>query len=534
MNRRSLLAHCLIVVVAACLHAGEIRTAARQTPSETHPTNPDSISSETVDDPFGAREIWHVRQSETQSRGIYAVVFSPDGNALATRNRENELTVYDLNERSKRFDLKGHEVNWIETIDFSPDSQLMVTAAGSGEKVKVWNATTGRLRMELETDATAAYFSADGEQLAILGRKQIEYFGLPSGLQTGQANWQLKDEQPVCMSRDGKLVLLSRSINANIVKSELLNLNDKVRYELLGVHSSLNVATISPDNRWLAVGSEGSERIHLWNLRDPRTLHYLLDGHLDTVSALAFSHDGRFLVSAGDDHRILVWDILTRQLTCEIASQQTNIRALGFSRDHYQIASGGISEKASSIWVGDLKPAIFAQRSREPMSFDRVLERMAFNSPQESLSATQTLIAHFDQYHDELSERIVTATGSGAIQDMDQIVEMLSHPDFQQRERATRELALGVNHWEKKLRELMKQDLHVESRYRIRKVLNQKKPVVRVKIDDIRRWHRIVFALEIVRSDASIAMLKQIATGHPAVEFAAAAQDALDRIGQSH
>jgi RNA polymerase sigma factor (sigma-70 family) len=64
--------------------------------------------------------------------------------------------------------------------------------------------------------------------------------------------------------------------------------------------------TFSPDSRTLATGESGEVR--LW---DVATLKPIVSfkGHTGDVEALAFSPDGRRLVSSGDDTTLLVWDV---------------------------------------------------------------------------------------------------------------------------------------------------------------------------------------------------------------------------------
>lgn len=42
--------------------------------------------------------------------------------------------------------------------------------------------------------------------------------------------------------------------------------------------------------------------------------HTLTGGHCDTVNALAFSPDGTYLASGGDDNALIIWSIPQRRL----------------------------------------------------------------------------------------------------------------------------------------------------------------------------------------------------------------------------
>lgn len=59
-------------------------------------------------------------------------------------------------------------------------------------------------------------------------------------------------------------------------------------------------------------------RVYVWDLRVGRLLH-ALDGHTDEVTALAFTPDGRTLISGGWDARVRLWDTQSGALIAVLA-----------------------------------------------------------------------------------------------------------------------------------------------------------------------------------------------------------------------
>lgn len=66
----------------------------------------------------------------------------------------------------------------------------------------------------------------------------------------------------------------------------------------------------------------------------------LMTGHKAPIYSLAFSAEGRFLASAGADHRVLVWDLAHGHLVAALSNHSGTIHCLSFSRDGNILVSG--------------------------------------------------------------------------------------------------------------------------------------------------------------------------------------------------
>lgn len=64
-------------------------------------------------------------------------------------------------------------------------------------------------------------------------------------------------------------------------------------------------------------------------------------GHVDTVNCLAFSPSSRYLVSGGNDARILIWDIRTRAVVGSLVGHTGPVNNIAFTRDGRYLISGG-------------------------------------------------------------------------------------------------------------------------------------------------------------------------------------------------
>ncbi|HWW77143.1 MAG TPA: WD40 repeat domain-containing protein, partial [Pyrinomonadaceae bacterium] len=120
-----------------------------------------------------------------------------------------------------------------------------------------------------------------------------------------------------------------------------------------GAEGTIYALALSPDNKYLAVGGifpgapDEGFAIRLHDFESGRVID-LLKGHEMKVNALAFSADGRRLVSGSDDKRVLVWDVSQAGAAggaavapLEVGRHGESVSAVAFSPDGTMVASGG-------------------------------------------------------------------------------------------------------------------------------------------------------------------------------------------------
>jgi eukaryotic-like serine/threonine-protein kinase len=72
-------------------------------------------------------------------------------------------------------------------------------------------------------------------------------------------------------------------------------------------------------------------------------------GHTYAVQTLAWSPDGKYIASAGDDKVVHVWDAITGQIVCSYYGHAKGLWSLSWSPDSRSLLSGG-SDEVVQIW----------------------------------------------------------------------------------------------------------------------------------------------------------------------------------------
>ncbi|KAI3055665.1 hypothetical protein CBS147353_11284 [Aspergillus niger] len=130
------------------------------------------------------------------------------------------------------------------------------------------------------------------------------------------------------------------------------------RQTLEGHSDSVDAVAFSPDGQTVVSGSDDST-IKLWNAATGE-LQQTLEGHSASVTAVAFSPDGQTVVSGSYDRTIKLWNAATGELQQTLEGHSDPVSAVAFSPDGRTVVSGS-GDSTIKLWnaaTGELQQTL--------------------------------------------------------------------------------------------------------------------------------------------------------------------------------
>jgi WD40 repeat protein len=301
-----------------------------------------------------------------------ALTFSPDGKALATGGGDNKIHFWDLTAlrpgqqvlvvprnpgtlpKIKSF--QGHRAEII-TLAYSPDGGVMLSGSADGA-AKFWSPAFTRKDGLLPTQDNPLRFSADGTELLTLDTNgTVSWRTLASGRKRVLITCPVSQldrlgRSAAAVSADFKTLAL-RTTDASI---ELWDISlRKSLARLRSGRDSVVAVRFCPGEASLAVVTEDPQpdesnlvRVILWDYLSDRTQE--LDRRPGAgAHAIAFSPNGKQLVSGCMDGAIRVWDLPHPSKPRVLEGHSSGISELVFSGDGKQLASASF-DSTIRIW----------------------------------------------------------------------------------------------------------------------------------------------------------------------------------------
>ncbi|MEA2028726.1 MAG: AAA family ATPase, partial [Campylobacterota bacterium] len=103
----------------------------------------------------------------------------------------------------------------------------------------------------------------------------------------------------------------------------------------------------SPDGKFIVSGS-ADKSIKLWSIKEKKLIHSF-EGHSGSVLSVAFSPDGKFIVSGSWDQSVKLWSIKEKKLVYSFDGHRGSVKTVAFLPNGKFIVSGS-SNKNLKFW----------------------------------------------------------------------------------------------------------------------------------------------------------------------------------------
>ena len=298
-----------------------------------------------------ARRIVHTLEGHTKI--VWGVAYSPDGNRLASCSFDQKVKIWDPSTGQEALTLHGH-TNTVPAVAFSPDGWRLASASEDGT-IRIWDASpiTEPPARELLTltghtdEVRSVAFSPDGRWLASAGDDMIlRLWSATSGRLVHSLRKHTHPVSGLAFSPDGRRMvsgdhdgtMVAWDVEAGTLVLELRK-GVKETGPIMGI-------AYSPDG--LNFATAGVNGIDKWDATTGTKLKSIALNDWQTF-CLAYSHDGRLIISGSRDSTVNVSDLSTGRLIKTLGPYAGRISAVAFDPEDKDAAAAS-SDGAISFW----------------------------------------------------------------------------------------------------------------------------------------------------------------------------------------
>ena len=268
----------------------------------------DSVSSVKVWDVERGRLLFNLNCGRNKPCSL---AFSPDGRHVACGNTVGKIAVCDANTgKQLHFFEAYHDNESIKSLAFSPDGRQLVSGGFIRKPIKIWDVNARDIGgseipavMSTSNGTQTLAFSLDGSKvLGDAGSGRVQVWDAKTGLHLQKFTF------PELRKRLGGVAFASRG-------RQLITVDADNMLEFWDVDSERS------DKAKIANG--GSRVKELWGF----------SAHALSIKKVAFSQDGRLVVTGSADDLVKVWDAQTGQRLKTFARHLSDVHNVEFSRN---------------------------------------------------------------------------------------------------------------------------------------------------------------------------------------------------------
>ncbi len=280
------------------------------------------------------------------------MAFSPNDELLASSSEDGEIRLWNVRERRLITPFRHHQ-RWVFHLTFSPDGRWLAAGSDDGT-ISLIDPLTLRVDRTLrghDGSVRDVKFSPDGSWLASVGLdRQINLWDLTrTSDEFDEFAGPRQRMLDVLITPNGKSVVTA--CRDGHIRLWDINSRTLLRNEKISTNELLTLA-LSPDGRLIAVSA--FESVPVLRVVDTKSWKVVaeLRGHKTYVKAMDFSPDSRQLASGSLDGKLFVWDISQQQIVQEASEPLGKVVEIAWRPETQQLVIG-TNQSDVMIWDVD-------------------------------------------------------------------------------------------------------------------------------------------------------------------------------------
>jgi WD40 repeat protein len=491
--------------------------------------------------------------------GVDQIIASSDGRTVVTRGQDGDAHVWDARTGAL---VRHVAATWQRDIALSPDGRCLAwpvadesvkysdpvqrNAIITGSRLRCYDLAANQFVDRFPAfpgDAWALWFTPDGKGLITIdyrdaavrvwdvaaGKEQRSFQAVPDALKASRhVIWHTS------LSPDGRTLAVTYQPERGFVATTTVRLFDvatgKETHELGGHFYYVSSMAFSADGKTLVTAGEPLSdfvrqqakvpvnQVFVWDVASGKRIPSLPEGLPIGATAAAVAPDGRTVATALPDGTIKLWETATWTVRTEVRGHRDRVTALTFGPDG-RLYSGGVDTTVLA-WI--VRPTATTEGSLAGAWTD-----LAKTDATSAWKAQGRLLAEPSAAVALLAEKIKPA-GPLDAKRVAQLIADLESSQFTAREQATRALRDLGGRVAPALRTAAEKSPVAEARRRAATLLDevQKSPPAAVDLQAL----RAVELLEWLNTDDARKLLATWAKGAPGTRLTDAAGEAMQRL----
>lgn len=145
------------------------------------------------------------------------------------------------------------------------------------------------------------------------------------------------------LSGDGRRLLSVGGIDAR-----LWDLKTGKQQMSFGPHGAVAATAMHPHDQIVVTGS-WDHSLKFWDARTGKSIGKISDAHEGYINSVAYSHDGQWIVSAGDEGTAIIWDAMSKTKQTELIGHTGSVQSAVFSPDDKVILTAS-RDRTLRLW----------------------------------------------------------------------------------------------------------------------------------------------------------------------------------------